>query len=29
VTYEPGVGHPTTVTVRNGRPSCVVGGWFR
>jgi len=29
VTFEPGVGHPTTVTVRDGRPSCVVGGWFR
>jgi len=29
VTFEPGVGHPTTVTVRGGRPTCVVGGWFR
>jgi hypothetical protein len=29
VVYEPGVGHRTTVTVRNGRPSCVVGGWFK
>src|SRR6266436_3941085 len=29
VVYEPGVGHPTTVTVRGGQPSCVVGGWFR
>ncbi len=29
VVYQPGVGHPTTVTVRNSRPSCVVGGWFR
>ena len=27
--YEPGIGHPATVTIRGGRPSCVVGGWFR
>lgn len=27
--FEPGVGHPTTVTMRGGRPNCVVGGWFR
>src|SRR5258708_4733820 len=27
--FEPGVGHPTTVTVRSGQASCVVGGWFR
>jgi hypothetical protein len=26
--YEPGIGHPATVTIRDGRPSCVVGGWF-
>jgi hypothetical protein len=29
VVYEPGVGRPTTITVRGARPSCVVGGWFR
>jgi hypothetical protein len=29
VIYEPGVGRPATVTVRDGRPSCVIGGWFR
>lgn len=29
VVYEVGVGRPATVTVRDGRPSCVVGGWFR
>jgi hypothetical protein len=28
VIYEPGIGHPATVTIRDGRPSCVVGGWF-
>jgi hypothetical protein len=28
VIYETGVGHRATVTIRNGRPSCVVGGWF-
>jgi len=27
--YEPGVGRPATVTVRHGRPTCVMGGWFR
>jgi hypothetical protein len=29
VLYEPGIGRPATVTIRNGQPSCVVGGWFR
>jgi len=29
VLYEPGIGHAATVTIRDGRPSCVVGGWFR
>jgi hypothetical protein len=28
VIYQPGVGRRATVTVRHGRPSCVVGGWF-
>ncbi len=28
VVYQPGPGWRTTVTVRDGRPSCVVGGWF-
>jgi hypothetical protein len=28
VIFEPGVGHRATVTVRDGQPSCVVGGWF-
>ncbi len=27
--FKPGVGHPATVTVRDGRVSCVLGGWFR
>ena len=27
--YEPGIGHPATVTIRGGRSSCVIGGWFR
>lgn len=27
--YQPGWGRATTVTVRHGRASCVVGGWFR
>ena len=27
-TYVTGMGHKATVTIRNGRPSCVVGGWF-
>jgi len=26
--YVTGMGKRATVTVRNGRPSCVVGGWF-
>lgn len=29
VLFEPGFGHPATVTVRAGRSSCVVGGSFR
>jgi hypothetical protein len=28
VIFEPGVGHHATVTVRRGKTSCVVGGWF-
>lgn len=28
VIFEPGVGHPATVTIRHGQTSCVVGGWF-
>jgi hypothetical protein len=27
--YEPGFGRPAVVTLRNGAPRCVVGGWFR
>ena len=26
--FEPGVGRRATVTVRDGRASCVMGGWF-
>jgi hypothetical protein len=26
--YEPGIGRPATVTMRDGQPTCVVGGWF-
>jgi hypothetical protein len=26
--FEPGVGLPATVTVRGGKASCVIGGWF-
>ena len=26
--FEPGVGRPATVTVRDGKASCVVAGWF-
>lgn len=26
--FKPGVGHRATVTIRGGRASCVVGGWF-
>jgi hypothetical protein len=29
VVYQPGVGHPATITVKNGHPSCVVAGTFR
>ena len=29
ILYEPGIGHPATVTLRGGQPTCVVGGWFR
>jgi len=29
VLYEPGIGRPATVTIRDGRASCVIGGWFR
>jgi hypothetical protein len=28
VIFEPGVGHRATVTVRAGKASCVIGGWF-
>lgn len=28
VTFQPGPGKRTTVTVRGGRASCVVAGWF-
>jgi hypothetical protein len=28
VIFEPGVGHRATVTVRDGKASCVIGGWF-
>ncbi len=27
--YEPGVGRTVTVTVRHGRPACVIGGWYK
>lgn len=27
--YRPGSAQPTTVTVRDGRISCILGGWFR
>jgi hypothetical protein len=27
--YEPDIGHPATVSIRDGQVSCVVGGWFR
>jgi hypothetical protein len=27
--YEPGIGKPATVTVRDGRVSCVVASWWR
>jgi hypothetical protein len=26
--FEPGVGHRATVSVRGGKVSCVIGGWF-
>jgi hypothetical protein len=26
--FEPGMGRRATVTVRHGRPSCVIAGWF-
>lgn len=26
--YATGIGHRATVTVRNGQPRCVIGGWF-
>jgi hypothetical protein len=29
ILYEPGIGRTATVTIRDGRPSCVIGGWFR
>ncbi len=29
IIYEPGLGRPATVSIRDGAPSCVVGGWFR
>jgi len=28
VVFQPGPGMRTTVTIRHGEPSCVVGGWF-
>ena len=27
--FKPGVGRPATVTLREGKATCVVGGWFR
>lgn len=27
-TYQPGVGHRATVSIRRGQPSCAMGGWF-
>jgi len=27
--YQPGAARRVTVTVRDGRPACVMGGWFR
>lgn len=27
--FKPGVGNPATITIRDGKVSCVVGGWFR
>ncbi len=27
--YEPGVGRTVTITVRRGRPACVMGGWYK
>jgi hypothetical protein len=29
VLYEPGYGRPATVKLRNGKLSCVLGGWYR
>jgi hypothetical protein len=26
--FKPGVGHRATVTIRDGKASCVIGGWF-
>jgi hypothetical protein len=28
VIFEPGIGHKATVSVRDGKVSCVIGGWF-
>ena len=28
IAYDPGIGHAATVTIRDGKPACVVGGWF-
>lgn len=28
ITYQPGPGRRTTVTVRHGEPACVMSGWF-
>ena len=28
VIFEPGMGRRATVSVRNGRPQCVMAGWF-
>jgi hypothetical protein len=27
--YETGIGRPATITIENGRATCVLGGWFR
>jgi hypothetical protein len=29
ILYEPGIGRAVTVTIRDGQPFCVIGGWFR
>ena len=27
--FLPGIGNPATVTLRDGRSTCVIGGWYR